>query len=114
MPFSDEFHVHRNKGTKVSGLQGISDKSGVLTFTKSVDHASVQSYEIRIYALNGSTVLANKNFGKPIPHSNGDILVDLTSILTPLPSGNYTVKVLTTSAGGSSESSGDDFSLPLT
>ncbi len=113
MPFSDDFNVHRNRGTKMHGLQGISDRSGVLTFTKSTDHASVNYYDIRIYAQGGSTILASKNIGKPVPDSNGDIRADLVDILTPLSAGNYTVKVLTTSNGGSTESTGDDFSLPL-
>jgi hypothetical protein len=114
MPFSDDFHVHRNRGTKVTGLQGISDKSGVVTFTKSTEHASVQSYDVRVYSQGGSTILVNKNIGKPVPESNGNIRADITDILTPLSAGNYTVKVAAIGSGGTSESTGDDFSLPLT
>ena len=113
MPFSDDFHVHRFRGTKLSGLQGTPDKLGVLTFTKSTDHSAVTSYEVRIYSQGGSTILASRNIGKPVPYSNGDILVDLTSLLAGLANGNYTIKVLTTSSGGATESSGDDFMIPL-
>lgn len=111
MPFSGEFLYHKSRS---GGLQGTPDHSGVLTFTKSADHATVTDYAVRVYAQGGSTVLASRNLGKPVPYSDGSIWVDITSLLTPLGSGNYTVTVVTTSPGGSAESSGDDFSLPLT
>ena len=113
MPFSDDFHVHKYRGTKVHGLQGTPNKSGVVAFTKSTDHASVQSYEIRIYAMGGSTVLLSRNIGKPIPYADGTILTDMSAEFATLSAGNYTAKVAAISPGGTSESTGDDFALPI-
>ncbi len=114
MPFSDEFHVARFRGTRFSGLQGTPDQPGVLKFTQSVDHAyGVSSYEVRVYTIGTSTVVAYRNLGKPVPYSNGDILVDITSLLTPLSAGNYTAKVTAVGKVGSGESTGYDFQLPL-
>jgi hypothetical protein len=90
------------------------DGLGILTFAASPDHASVTAYTIRIYA-HGTTspVLASRDIGKPTPDTNNDIIHDINTLLSPLSVGNYTVTILTTSPGGSAESAGDTFSLPL-
>lgn len=116
MPFSDEFLTHARRGTQTSGgfFGYPANQSGIITFTKSTDHASVQSYAVKVYAQGGSTALINKNIGKPTPQSNGDIQANLVAELNVLATGNYTVTVVAISSGGSAESSGTDFSLPLT
>lgn len=93
------------------GSPGVDDL-GVLTFTASADHADVTSYTVNIYELGGP-LAASMGIGKPEPNDDGDISVDLTGLLTPLPDGNYTVTVVATSPGGDTESDGADFSLPL-
>jgi hypothetical protein len=116
MPFSDDFRTHSRRGTQqLGGLSGHAFRAGVVKFTKSTDNETVTNYIVQIYALGGGTVLASKSIGKPTPYSNGDILVDVNDLLATLTSpGDYTVKVLAISPAGSTESTGDDFALPLT
>jgi len=88
---------------------------GDLTFTPSVDHATVSSYAARLYADGTSTpVLASVNIGKPTPNGSNVIRVDLLSFLNSQTPGNYLVKVVALSSGGSTESvNGDSFTVPV-
>lgn len=91
------------------------DGLGVLTFTASASHSVVTDYTIRLYALNTtSPVLRERNIGKPTPDESNQIRHDINSMLTGLSNGNYYPGILVTSTGGSVESAGTAFSLPLT
>jgi hypothetical protein len=90
------------------------DGLGILTFRASADHASVTSYAIRLYTMGTtSPLLASRDIGKPTPDTNNDIIHDINGLLSPLANGNYTVTVLATSPGGSAETTGTNFSMPL-
>lgn len=91
------------------------DRPGILTFTPSADHATVTDYTIRIYAIGTtSPVVSSRNIGKPTPDgSNNTISHDIAALIAPLAAGTYTVTVLTTSPGGSAETTGVNFAAPL-
>lgn len=91
------------------------DGPGVLTFTASTDHADVTSYTIRVYTMGTtSPVMAYRDIGKPTPDTNSQICNNISSLVAPLTSGNYTVTVLATSTGGATETTGLNFAVPLT
>jgi hypothetical protein len=91
------------------------EQPGIFTFTASADHASVTSYTINIYALGTSSpTVASVNIGKPTPAADNSISYDITALVAPLTPGNYTAKVQATAPGGSSESMGINFAVPLT
>jgi regulation of enolase protein 1 (concanavalin A-like superfamily) len=78
-----------------------------LVFTASVDHdTSVTSYTVAVYRASDpvtASPVATLDIGKPTP-VNGDITVDLSSLVSPLPSGSYYVVVRATGPGGTSAS----------
>jgi len=84
-----------------------------VAFTASVDHASVTSYELRIYAsgANPATAIAiaASDLGKPTPDANGDITVDRAAFFSNLGVGDYVAAVAAIGAGGASVSTGVTF-----
>jgi hypothetical protein len=89
------------------------ESSFVLIFDASPDHASVTNYTVRLYRYGGPLV-ASQSLGVPAPDSNNDITVDITSMLETVAWGDYYTTILTTTAGGSSESGPSHvFSVPL-
>ena len=101
-----------------SGLAGVRGTSfdGILIFTASVDHASLTSYELRVYeyGVEPPNEVASEDIGKPTPDGNNNIRWDCEPLFSPLPIGYYTLKIAAISGGGETESQGVDFSIPLT
>jgi uncharacterized protein (DUF2141 family)/regulation of enolase protein 1 (concanavalin A-like superfamily) len=79
-----------------------------LVFTASSDHATmVTSYVVAIYRAEDpltAAPVATRDIGKPTP-VNGDITVDITTMVNPLPSGSYKVSVRAAGPGGLSDPS---------
>ncbi len=90
------------------------DGSGILTFVASTAHSSVTTYRVNVYTMSTTSLQVTRDIGTPTPDICGEIRHDCTAMLTPLSSGNYTIKVASVLSSGTFESSaGDDFSLPL-
>ncbi len=89
-------------------------QEGIVTFAASADHASVVSYEARLYwTIDAFNVFADTNLGKPAP-VDGVITVDLRSFFASQPLGTYLLAIAALSAGGTSTSGySNAFSLPL-
>lgn len=88
--------------------------SGEVAFNASPDHASITNYTARVRVSGVSTVVATQSLGVPTPDGNGVIIVDLTATFAGLSAGNYTVSILATSSGGSTDSAeSTPFALPL-
>ena len=80
-----------------------------VVFTQSVDHASVSSYLLEVFA-NGAnpataTPVASSNLGKPTPATNGDITVNRATFFSALAPGSYVATVSAITSSGSSRSS---------
>ncbi len=89
------------------------DALGDVSFNPSPDHATVTSYEARLYPYGGGTLVSSKNFGKPVI-VGGDIRVNVAVWFGQQSAGNYELKVAAISPGGTTESTvSNDFSLPL-
>jgi regulation of enolase protein 1 (concanavalin A-like superfamily) len=78
-----------------------------LIFTASADHATnVTSYTVALYrstdAVTASPV-ATRDLGKPTP-VGGDITVDISTLVNPLPAGSYKAVVRATGPGGTTAS----------
>ncbi len=102
----------RGRANTVTGIRG---NTGQVAFNASPDHAAVTSYTARVRVSGNSTVVATQGLGKPTPDGNNVIVVDLSSTFSGLSAGNYTVSILSTSAGGSTDSTESAaFALPLT
>ena len=76
-----------------------------LEFAPSTDHATIGYYQMEIYALNASVPLLSKNIGKPPVDATGNCRVDVNSLITALPLGQYTVVVKAVASIGSAASS---------
>ena len=79
----------------------------MLVFTASADHATnVTSYTVALYRaadpVTGSPV-ATRDLGKPTP-VGGDITVDISTLVDPLPAGSYKAVVRAIGPGGTSAS----------
>jgi hypothetical protein len=83
-------------------------QSTTLIFTASVDHATnVTSYIVGIYRASDpltASPVATRDIGKPTP-VNGDITVDISTLIDPLPSGTYKAAVRASGPGGLSQPS---------
>jgi regulation of enolase protein 1 (concanavalin A-like superfamily) len=95
--------------TAVSVTVNGTSQPTTLIFTASVDHATaVMSYVVAIYRSTDdpatASPVATRDIGKPMPASNGDITVDITSLVDPLPSGSYKVVVRAVGTGGTTPS----------
>ncbi len=87
---------------------------GEVAFVASPDHATVTSYTARVRVFGNSTIVATQALGKPTPDGNNTIIVDLTATFAGLATGDYTVSVLATAPGGSTDSTESSaFHLPL-
>lgn len=84
-----------------------------LVFTKSVDHASVSSYLLEVFASGANpgtaTPVASSNLGKPTPATSGDITVNRATFFSALPPGSYVATVSAISANGTSRSTTTPF-----
>jgi hypothetical protein len=90
------------------------DGSGDVAFVASPDHAIVTGYAARLRVYGNSTVIATQQLGTPTPDANGVIVVPLEGFFAGRTPGNYTVSILTTSAGGSTDSAASNpFTIPL-
>lgn len=95
-------------------VTGIRGNTGQVAFNASPDHSSVTSYTARVRVSGSATSSATQALGKPTPDGNNVIVVDLSATFAGLAAGNYTVSILTTSAGGSTDSTeSTPFALPL-
>jgi hypothetical protein len=79
-----------------------------LEFNASADHdTNVTSYRLDVFASgldpNTATALRSLDIGKPTP-SGGLISADITSLISPLPAGNYQLTVLAIGPGGNTRS----------
>jgi regulation of enolase protein 1 (concanavalin A-like superfamily) len=85
----------------------------LVAFTASATHATVTSYELRIFAagVNPSTAtpVATSGLGKPTPASNGDISVDRAAFFSGLATGSYQAAVVAVSASGRTQSAAVPF-----
>jgi hypothetical protein len=87
---------------------------GEVRFTASVDHATVDSYEVRVREDGSETVAASEDIGKPTPSANNTITVDMTDLFDTLDPGNYTLSVAAIDGVEETDSDPTDaFSLPL-
>lgn len=92
----------------------IRGNTGQVAFVAQSDHATITGYTARIRQSGSSTVVATQSLGTPTPDPNNVIVSDLTGTFSGLAAGNYTVSILATSAGGSTDSAESSaFSLPL-
>lgn len=90
------------------------ERPGVLFFGASPDHATLTSYTIKIYTIGTtSPVMASRNIGVPTPDISNQIREDISSLISGLTAGPYTVTILATSAGGGTETTGVNFQAPL-
>lgn len=95
-------------------VTGIRGNTGQVAFNASPDQATVTSYTARVRVSGSSTVTATQSLGVPTPDGNNVIVVDLSATFAGLAAGNYTVSILTTTAGGSTDSTESTaFALPL-
>jgi regulation of enolase protein 1 (concanavalin A-like superfamily) len=99
-------------GTRTSAAVSIAvsataTRPTTVVFTPSPDHATlVTSYVIAIYRATDpetASPVATRDLGRPAPVS-GSISVDITTLVTPLPVGNYYAIVRSVGAGGSTSS----------
>jgi hypothetical protein len=76
-------------------------------FSASADHATVTYYTVEVFkgGANPSTTapIRTQNVGKPQP-TNGEITVDVSSMIQALPAGTYFITVSATGSGGTSRS----------
>ena len=99
-------------GTRTSGAVAVSITAGAptptrLVFTASADHATnVTSYTVALY-LGADPVtaspVATRDIGKPTP-VGGDITVDISTLVNPLPAGTYKAVVRASGPGGTTAS----------
>jgi hypothetical protein len=107
LPANEAVHVVANTVSVISQL-------GRVAFNASPDDAIVTDYTARIRVSGNSTVVATQDLGKPTPDGNGVIIADLTTTFAGLAAGNYTVSILATAPGGSTDSAESaPFALPL-
>ena len=76
-------------------------------FNASADHASVTYYTVEVFKAGtnpaGSSPFRSQNAGKPTP-VNGEITVEIGSMIQALPAGSYFLTISATSSGGTSRS----------
>ena len=107
--------AYDNTGVKGTSAPRTIVVSGAVTtppravvFRKSVDHATVTSYRLDVFASGANpataTPIATSSLGKPTPDANGDITVDRLAFFTALAKGNYQATVSAIGTGASSRS----------
>jgi hypothetical protein len=113
--------AYDNLGLKATSVARSITVTGVVTqaptavtFQKSVDHATVTSYRLDIFASGANpataTPVAASSLGKPTPAANGDITVNQATFFSALAVGNYVATVTAIAPGGSSRSAPVTFS----
>lgn len=76
-----------------------------IEFTASADHASITSYELRVYsAVPGGAPVATQDLGKPTPDGDNKIVVDIGATLAALAVGDYVLVVAAIGDSGTAES----------
>jgi hypothetical protein len=76
-----------------------------LIFTASSNHStSVTSYRMDFFATGATSPVRSQDLGKPTP-VNGDITVDIATLVQGLPAGTYYITVTAIGAGGTAQSS---------
>jgi regulation of enolase protein 1 (concanavalin A-like superfamily) len=99
-------------GTRTSGavavtISATASSPTTLIFGASADHATnVTSYIVAIYRAADpvtASPVATRDIGKPTP-VNGDISVDISTLVNPLPAGSYYAVVRATGPGGTTAS----------
>jgi regulation of enolase protein 1 (concanavalin A-like superfamily) len=79
-----------------------------VVFQASLDHASVTSYRLDIFASGANTTtatpVATSSLAKPVPAANNDITVDRASVFTALAPGTYLATVTAIAPNGSARS----------
>lgn len=87
---------------------------GDLTFAASPDHATLTSYEARLYVEGTTTpVIDTLDLGLPTP-SGGSITVNIATWLNSQLAGNYDVRVAAIGPLGTTESgASNSFTVPL-
>jgi regulation of enolase protein 1 (concanavalin A-like superfamily) len=99
-------------GTRTSAaiavtVTAVAPRPSTLVFTASPDHATnVTSYIVALYRgvdpVTASPV-ATRDIGKPTP-ANGDISIDISTLVDPLPAGSYYAVVRASGPGGTTAS----------
>lgn len=76
-------------------------------FVASVDHNVVEngasvvaSYELRVFAADGVTLVRALNLNKPTPTAANLIIVTITTLMAALPIGDYVARVAAKGPGG--------------
>jgi regulation of enolase protein 1 (concanavalin A-like superfamily) len=95
--------------TAVSVTVNGSAQPTTLIFTASADHATlVTSYVVAVYRAADdpatASPVATRDIGKPAPASNGEITVDISSLIDPLAAGSYKIVVRAVGSGGTTAS----------
>ncbi len=100
-------------GTRTSGAVAVTITAAAptptrLVFTASADHATnVTSYTVAIYrdadVITTASPVATRDIGKPTP-VGGDITVDISTLVNPLPAGTYKAVVRASGPGGTTAS----------
>ena len=99
-------------GTRTSGavavtVNGTAPRPTRVVFVPSADHAAnVTSYAVAIYRASDpvtASPVATRNLGKPAVVS-GEITVDISTLVNPLPAGSYYAVVRATGPGGTTPS----------
>jgi hypothetical protein len=105
---SENVEVYANFITIIRG------NTGQVAFNANPVHAVVTNYTLRVRVYGNSTVIDTQDLGVPTPDGNNVIVVDASATFAEQSAGNYTVSILTTTAGGSTDSSESaPFALPL-
>lgn len=92
----------------------IRGNTGQVAFNANTEHAQVTAYTARLRAYGNATVIDTEDLGVPTPDGNNVIVVDLATFFSGQTAGTYTISILTTTAGGSTDSDESaPFALPL-
>jgi hypothetical protein len=87
-----------------SGTDSLGSGPWKLQFGASFDHATLDHYQMEIYASAGALPVVSKNIGKPAVDSQGNCTVDVNTLLLALPLGSYSVVVKSVASAGSGAS----------
>jgi len=118
VPASLSRSVTENLRPKADTVTIMFGSTGQVAFYASPDHSSptlVTNYTAQLRAYGVNTVVGTLSLGKPTPDGNNVIIADLNPLFSGKAAGNYTVSILTTGSGGSTDSAQSaPFSLPIT
>lgn len=113
--------AYDNLGLRTTSVARSITVTGVVTpppttviFQRSVDHATVTSYRLDVFASGANpataTPVATSDLGKPTPAANGDVTLNRATFFSALAAGNYVATVSAIGTGGSSRSTSITFS----